>query len=35
MNLQQVARPGELHVTAEIHRRGGYAITFAGNMPWH
>jgi hypothetical protein len=23
----------ELYVAAEIHRRGGYAVTFAGNMP--
>lgn len=30
---QQVARAGELFVAAEIHRRGGYAVTFAGNMP--
>jgi hypothetical protein len=33
MNRQQVARAGELFVAAEIHRRGGYAVTFAGNMP--
>jgi hypothetical protein len=33
MNRQQVARAGELYVAAEIHRRGGYAVTFAGNMP--
>jgi hypothetical protein len=33
MNPQQVARAGELYVAAEIHRRGGYAVTFAGNMP--
>jgi hypothetical protein len=33
MNTQQVARAGELFVAAEIHRRGGYAVTFAGNMP--
>jgi hypothetical protein len=30
---QQVGRAGELFVAAEIHRRGGYAVTFAGNMP--
>jgi predicted Abi (CAAX) family protease len=30
---QQVARAGEHLVAAEIHRRGGYAVTFAGNMP--
>jgi hypothetical protein len=29
----QVGRAGELFVAAEIHRRGGYAVTFAGNMP--
>lgn len=33
MNPQQVGRAGELYVAAEIHRRGGYAVTFAGNMP--
>ena len=33
MNPQQVGRAGELFVAAEIHRRGGYAVTFAGNMP--
>jgi len=33
MNPQQVARAGEMFVAAEIHRRGGYAVTFAGNMP--
>jgi hypothetical protein len=33
MNPQQVARVGEMFVAAEIHRRGGYAVTFAGNMP--
>jgi hypothetical protein len=32
-NPQQVARAGEHYVAAEIHRRGGYASTFAGNMP--
>ena len=30
---QQVGRAGELFVAAEIHRRGGYAVAFAGNMP--
>ena len=33
MNSQQVGRAGEMFVAAEIHRRGGYAVTFAGNMP--
>ena len=33
MTNQQVGRAGELFVAAEIHRRGGYAVTFAGNMP--
>lgn len=33
VNNQQVARAGEMFVAAEIHRRGGYAVTFAGNMP--
>jgi hypothetical protein len=33
MNPQQVGRAGELFVAAEIHKRGGYAVTFAGNMP--
>lgn len=33
MNPLQVGRAGELYVAAEIHRRGGYAVTFAGNMP--
>ena len=33
MNIQQVGRAGELFVAAEINRRGGYAVTFAGNMP--
>jgi hypothetical protein len=31
MNPQQVGRAGELYVAAETHRRGGYAVTFAGN----
>lgn len=30
---QQVARAGEQLVAAELHRRGAYAVTFAGNMP--
>jgi hypothetical protein len=30
---QQVGRAGEFFTAAEIHRRGGYAVTFAGNMP--
>jgi len=29
---QQVGSAGEHFVTAEIHRRGGYAVTFSGNM---
>ena len=33
MNPQQVGRAGELYVAAQIHRRGGYAVTFARNMP--
>jgi hypothetical protein len=33
VNTQQVGRAGEMFVAAEIHRRGGYAATFAGNMP--
>lgn len=33
LTSQQVGRAGELFVAAEIHRRGGYAVTFAGNMP--
>jgi hypothetical protein len=32
-NTQQVARAGEHFVAAELHRRGAYAVTFAGNMP--
>jgi hypothetical protein len=32
-NPQQVARAGEHLVAAELHRRGAYAVTFAGNMP--
>jgi hypothetical protein len=30
---QQVGRAGEAFVVAEVHRRGGYATAFAGNMP--
>jgi hypothetical protein len=33
LTTQQVARAGEHLVAAEIHLRGGYAATFAGNMP--
>lgn len=33
LNPAQVGRAGEFFVAAEIHRRGGYAVTFAGNMP--
>ncbi|MGV0740636.1 hypothetical protein ABQF35_30260 [Mycobacterium syngnathidarum] len=29
---QQVGAAGEHFVAAEIHRRGGYAVTFSGNM---
>jgi len=29
---QQVGYAGEHFVAAEIHRRGGYAVTFSGNM---
>jgi hypothetical protein len=32
-NPQQGARSGEHFVAAELHRRGAYAVTFAGNMP--
>lgn len=32
LNPQQVAYAGENFVAAEIHRRGGYAVTFSGNM---
>src|SRR2546427_12985306 len=32
-NKQQVARAGEHLVAAELHRRGAYAVTFAGTMP--
>jgi Holliday junction resolvase-like predicted endonuclease len=30
---QQVGQAGEHFVAAELHRRGAYAVTFAGNMP--
>jgi hypothetical protein len=30
---QQVGRAGEHFVAAELHRRGAFAVTFAGNMP--
>jgi hypothetical protein len=33
MNPQRVVRAGEMFVAAENHRRGGYAVTRAGNMP--
>lgn len=33
LNGQQVARAGEYLVAAQVHLRGGYAVTFAGNMP--
>lgn len=33
MNGHNVGRGGELFVAAEINRRGGYAVTFSGNMP--
>lgn len=33
LKAAQVGRAGEFFVAAEIHRRGGYAVTFAGNMP--
>jgi hypothetical protein len=32
-STQQVARAGEHLVAAELHRRGAFAVTFAGNMP--
>jgi Holliday junction resolvase-like predicted endonuclease len=32
LNNQQVGYAGENFVAAEIHRRGGYAVTFSGNM---
>ncbi len=33
LSNQQVGRAGEHFVAAEIHRRGGYAVMFTGNMP--
>lgn len=33
LTSQQVGRTGEAFVVAEVHRRGGYATAFAGNMP--
>jgi hypothetical protein len=30
---QQVGRAGEYFVVAELHKRGAFAVTFAGNMP--
>ena len=30
---QRTARAGECYVAAELNRRGGYAVTLAGNMP--
>lgn len=33
VNPTQVGRAAEHYVTAEIHRRGGYAACFGGNMP--
>jgi len=32
LTSQQVGYAGENFVAAEIHRRGGYAVTFSGNM---
>ena len=32
LSNQQVGYAGENFVAAEIHRRGGYAVTFSGNM---
>lgn len=32
LTTQQVGAAGEHFVAAEIHRRGGYAVTFSGNM---
>jgi len=34
LSNQQVAYAGENYVAAEIHRRGGYAVTFSGNMKY-
>lgn len=33
LKADQVGRAGEAFVTAEILRRGGYAVMFSGNMP--
>lgn len=33
LKTDQVGRAGEAFVVAEILRRGGYAVMFAGNMP--
>lgn len=33
LRSDQVGRAGEYFVAAEITRRGGYAVTFSGNMP--
>jgi hypothetical protein len=33
LNNTQVARAAEHYVVAEVHRRGGYAACFGGNMP--
>ncbi len=33
LKTDQVGRAGESFVAAEILRRGGYAVTFSGNMP--
>lgn len=32
LNAGRVGAAGEHFVAAEIHRRGGYAVTFSGNM---
>lgn len=32
LHTGQVGAAGEHYVAAEIHRRGGYAVTFSGNM---
>jgi hypothetical protein len=33
LNQTQVGRAAEHYVVAEVHRRGGYAACFGGNMP--
>jgi len=33
VNSGQTGRAGEYFVAGEIHRRGGWAVTFSGNMP--